>query len=143
MASAPDIKPLANILVVDDESDILKIIQKGLQMNGFKASGYTDASLALSHLHQHSKEYCAVLSDIRMPGLTGFQMAREIKKINPELKIILMSAFEIQTADFEKVMPSTSVDDFIKKPADIMTIKNVLLKHISMTKSLAYGGGTE
>ena len=78
-----------------------------------------------------------------MPGLTGFQMAREIKKINPELKIILMSAFEIQTADFEKVMPSTSVDDFIKKPPDIVTIKNVLVKHISMTKSLAYGGGTE
>ena len=133
----PSLKPIANILVVDDEPDILKVLLKGLQMNGFKASGYTDASLALSHLREHSKEYCAVLSDIRMPGVTGFQVARETKKINPELKIILMSAFEVQTSDFEKVMPSTSVDDFIQKPTSIATIKNVLLKHIAMTKSLA------
>jgi DNA-binding NtrC family response regulator len=129
-------KPLANILVVDDESDIVKVVVKGLQKNGFNATGFTDPSSGLRHLRQHSKEYCAVLSDIRMPGLSGFQMAREIKNINPELKIVLMSAFEIKAADFEKVMPSTSVDDFIEKPATIVTISNVLLKHISRTKSL-------
>lgn len=128
--------PQARILVVDDEKDIAVVIKSGLEGNGFEANAYSDSSEALKHFRQNSNAYCAVLSDVRMPGMTGFQLTREIKKINPEVKVILMSSFEIGN-EFANVLPSTKVDDFITKPAKIVTIKDVLLRHIGGTKRLA------
>ena len=133
-------KPQARILIVDDEKDIGDIIKKGLERNGFEAITYADPSAALEHFSQHSDEYCVVLSDIRMPRVTGFQLTRAIRKINPDVKIVLMSAFDIGK-EFSDVLSSIEVDDFITKPATIATVRNVLLKHISMTKSLANSGG--
>lgn len=77
-----------------------------------------------------------MLSDNRMPNITEFQLARGVKKINPDLKIIRMSAFEITNDEFSQVMPSTVVDDIIKKPAKLSVVKSVLLKHIDQTKML-------
>ena len=90
----------------------------------------------MNMLRQHPEEYCAVLSDIRMPGITGFQVAREVKGINPRLKVILMSAFDISPAEFKNVMPTTQVDDFIVKPARVVELKRILLKHIGENKQL-------
>jgi DNA-binding response OmpR family regulator len=132
-------KPQARILIVDDEKDIAAIIKRGLEKNGFEARAYSDPSAALEHFAQNSREYCVVLSDIRMPQVTGFQLTREIRKINPDVKIVLMSSFDIGS-EFSDVFSSIKVDDFITKPARIATVRNVLSKHISMTKSLANSG---
>jgi DNA-binding NtrC family response regulator len=135
-----DSKPQARILIVDDEKDIADVIKQGLESNGFEAIAYSDSSQALEHFRQNSKAYCAVLSDVRMPQVTGFQLAREIKKINPEVKVVLMSAFEI-SQELSDDSPSTKADDFIAKPARIINIKNVLLKHIGETKLVKGGDG--
>ena len=133
----PEGKPLARILVVDDEEDIARIIKQGLEQNGFQAEAYTDPSVAMEHFRHYSKEYCVVLTDYRMPGMTGFQVAREAKLTNPDIKVILTTAFEIKQEEFSKVLPSTRIDDFIEKPANIKTIIDVLLKHIGETKTLS------
>jgi DNA-binding NtrC family response regulator len=130
-----DPKPQARILIVDDEKDIADVIKRGLENDGFEAVAYSDSSQALEHFRQNSKAYCVVLSDVRMPRVTGFQLTREIKKINPQVKVVLMSAFEIGK-EFSDVLPSTQVDDFITKSTKIINIKNVLLKHIGETKLL-------
>jgi DNA-binding NtrC family response regulator len=131
-----NMNPIANILVIDDEPDIAEVIRIGLQLRGFKSSSFTDPSEALEHFRGSSNEYCAVVSDIRMPKVTGFQMAREIKKINPKVKVILMSSFEITKEEFSKLLPSMAVDDFVTKPVGIERVKDVLLKHIGQTKEL-------
>jgi len=138
-SSMSKMKPIANILVVDDEEDIVTIVRDGLQLNGFEVSVFTNPSEALKHFRKHSKEFCAVLSDIRMPQITGFQVAREVRNTNPAVKVILMTSFDINHSEFERVMPSTHIDDFIRKPATIAQIKSVLLKHIGQTKSLMAG----
>jgi CheY-like chemotaxis protein len=138
-----NVKPIANILVIDDEADIVNIVKQGLQRNGFKVTAFTDPRAALDNFRQHSKEYCVVVSDIKMPHVTGFQVAREIRGINPEVKVILMTAFEIDQEEFSKVLPSAQVDDFIKKPATVAHIKDVLLKHIGQTKQLMTTGSKE
>jgi YesN/AraC family two-component response regulator len=43
-----------------------------------------------------------VVSDIRMPSPTGFELAKEFYKINPYVKILLMSSFEIHKSEFDK-----------------------------------------
>lgn len=135
-------KLIANILIIDDESDVASVIEAGLRRNGFATNAFTDSIKAMNHFQLHSREYCAVLSDIRMPGKTGFQVAREAKKTNPDVKVILMSAFEIKE-EFQKVMPSTQVDDFITKPAHFEEIKSVLLRHVGQTKQLTSSDASE
>jgi YesN/AraC family two-component response regulator len=48
-----------------------------------------------------------------MPGVSGSDLAKHVRTINPNVKIILMSSFEIHKSEFDKVMPSTRVDDFV------------------------------
>ena len=98
--------------------------------------GFTNSSHALEHFRGRPNDYCIVVSDIRMPSPTGFELAKEIHKINPDVKIILMSSFEIHKSEFAKVLPSIRVEDFIQKPFSIAELKNTVLKHIDNTKRI-------
>ena len=133
---SPSLKPIARLLVVDDEQDIITVIKKGLEGNQILVDEFTNSSHALEHFRGHSNDYCIVVSDIRMPSRTGFELAKEIHKINPDVKILLMSSFEIHKSEFAKVLPSIRVEDFIQKPVSIAELKNTVLKHIDNTKRI-------
>src|SRR5919109_3542742 len=90
-----DVPARTMILILDDEFDVLNIIRIGLQKSGFNAFGFTDPLLALEHLKVNAANYRLAISDIRMPGMTGFEFVREVKKINPTIAVLLMSAFEV------------------------------------------------
>ena len=107
-------KALANLLVVDDDSDIAHVLKQGLLKNGFLVSIFTNPEEALKNFQSNSKDYYSlVLSDIRMPGMSGIRLAREVKEINPNVKVVLMTSFEINDNEFSKVFPSTQVDGFV------------------------------
>ena len=69
-----------------------------------------------------------------MPGLSGMQLARKVKQINPNVKVVLMTAFEIRDDEFSKVFPSTSVDGFVEKPIGIRDLTNKILSIIGQSK---------
>ena len=71
---------------------------------------------------------------MRMPGLSGMQLARKVKQINPNVKVVLMTAFEIRDDEFSKVFPSTSVDGFVEKPIGIRDLTNKILSIIGQSK---------
>ena len=106
------------ILILDDEFDIVSIIKQSLHRNGFHdIFAFTEPSLALEHFQINSKSYGLVISDIRMPGMTGFEFVRRVKDLNSEVKIVFMSAFDMNDIDFSKVLPSSiKIDGFIRKP---------------------------
>ena len=136
MAAKPSLKQTARLLVVDDEQDITTIIKKGLEGDKILVDEFTSSSHALEHFRRHPNDYCIVISDIRMPCPTGFELAKEIYKINPDVKILLMSSFEIHKSEFAKVLPSIRVEDFIQKPFSIAELKDIVLKHIGNTKRI-------
>ena len=77
-----------------------------------------------------------MLSDIRMPGLSGIQLAKKVKELNADIKVVLMTAFEIYDSDSTKVLfPSTHVDDFVKKPNGIDDLTDKILSIIPETKT--------
>ena len=127
-------KPLANLLVVDDDSDIADVLKKGLQKNRFLVSAFTSPEEALKKFQSNSKDYCLLLSDIRMPGISGIRLARKVKEINPDVKVVLMTSFEIRDNEFSKVFPSTHVDGFVQKPIGIKDLTNKILSIIGETK---------
>jgi DNA-binding NtrC family response regulator len=128
-------KQLARLLVVDDESDIVHVVKSGLVKNKFLVDSFTDSEEALQNFQSNPKShYCLVLSDIRMPGISGIQLARKVKEYSPNVKVILMTSFEIKDNEFSKVFPSTQVDGFVQKPVPLEHLTNKILDTIGQTK---------
>jgi YesN/AraC family two-component response regulator len=75
-----------------------------------------------------------MLSDIRMPEISGIKLARKVKEINPNVKVVLMTTFEIRDNEFSKVFPSTQVDGFVQKPIGIKDLTDKILSIIGETK---------
>jgi DNA-binding NtrC family response regulator len=122
------------IMVVDDERDILSIVKRGLESkNRFKVETFIDAESALESLKENSDNYYdLVLTDIRMPKINGFELYRRIKESTPSMKIVFITAFEINKEEFSKVIPSVDVIDFISKPVSMSTLitkLNSILNH--------------
>ena len=131
-------KRLANVLVVDDDYDIVQVLKQGLLKNRFLVNAFTNPEEALQNFQSNSKDYCLMLSDIRMPGLSGIQLARKVKEINTGVKVVLMTAFEIRDNEFSKVFPSTQVDGFVQKPIRIKDLTNKILDIIGERKRRLY-----
>jgi two-component system response regulator ChvI len=104
------------ILVVDDEADILAVIRSSLKRKGYNIDTFSDSISALEAFRANPSKYGLVLSDIRMPKLNGFEFSRELRRMQSDVKIIFMTAFEIDKSEFDKVMPSLKINDFIQKP---------------------------
>jgi DNA-binding NtrC family response regulator len=131
-------KPIANLLVVDDDPDIAQVLKLGLLKNRFLVSAFTNPEEALQNFQSNSEDYCLMLSDIRMPGMSGIKLARKVKEINPKVKVILMTSFEIKDNEFSKVFPSTHVDGFVQKPIRIKNLTNKVLDIIGADKKRLY-----
>ena len=120
--------------MVDDEWDIVTVINKALTENDFEVSGYSNPVTALSEFQPGY--YDIALIDIRMPGMTGFELYRELRKQDDKIEICFMTTFEMTPNEFKKVMPSCDVRSFIKKPFHI----HQLLATIGMLTDMR--GGT-
>lgn len=122
------------IMLVDDEKDILSTVKRGLESNNtFKVDTFPSGEAALQAFESHPENYYdLVITDIRMPKMNGFELYRSIKEKNPSMKIAFITAFEINKEEFNKVMPSVNVIDFISKP---VSISNLITKLKTMLTS--------
>jgi DNA-binding NtrC family response regulator len=109
-------KPSSSVLLIDDDKDILTTLKLSLEIKGMNTHGFTNPVLAVEHFKNNAANYDIVVTDIRMPQMNGFEVARAIKEIRPDIKVAFITAFEINKSEFEKVLPSTKVDTFIQKP---------------------------
>ena len=136
-------KPLARLLIVDDDSDIVQVLKMGLLKNGFLVEAFTHPEEALQSFKSDAESYCLVLSDVRMPSISGIQLSKKVKEINPNVKVVLMTAFEIRDTEFSKVFPSTQVDGFVQKPIGIKELTDKILSVIGDTKNRKKGDELE
>ena len=127
-------KPLAKLLIVDDDADIVQVLKMGLLKNRFLVDAFTNPEEAFQSFKSHAKSYCLVLSDVRMPGLSGIQLSKKVKEINSKVKVILMTSFEVRDYEFSKVFPSTQVDGIVQKPISIKDLTNKILDIIDESK---------
>jgi DNA-binding NtrC family response regulator len=120
-----------SILVLDDDFDINNIIKLALQNHGYNVFGFTDPVLALEHFKSNHSTYSLVLSDLRMPVMNGFEFVRQVKKMNPKIKVLLMTAFEINEMEFTRVLPKPKIDGFIQKPISIRKLNGIIDKYVN------------
>jgi DNA-binding NtrC family response regulator len=117
-----------SILVLDDEFDIVALIKQSLQRAGLHVYAFTDPLLALEHFKLNCKHYILVLSDVRMPGMDGF--VRKLNEISSTIKVLLMSAFEINSAELSTALGSVHINGFIQKPISLSELNSIIRKII-------------
>ena len=100
-----------------------------LQKRGYDVFGFTDPLLALEHFHINKSTYSLVISDIRMPIMSGFEFVGKARIINPEVKILLMTAFDIYDQEFAGVTSKLKIDGFIQKPISMGKLNGIIDMH--------------
>lgn len=103
---------------MDDEDDITSIFKRRLEKYGFQVDVYNDPVKALSEFKPYM--YDLLLLDIRMPGMSGFELYHEIKSRDRRIKACFLTAFE--TYDKKVLSEFPGLDEvkcFLKKPITI------------------------
>jgi DNA-binding response OmpR family regulator len=129
-------KPLARLLVVDDDPDTILALKIGLLDYGFLVDGFTNPQEALQSFKANAESYCLVLLDIKMPALSGTQLAKKVKEVNPNVKVLLLTALEIRDNEVSDVSSSTNVDGFIQKPVGNKELTDKILSLIGENKAI-------
>lgn len=121
------------IMAVDDEPDLLRMVELYLRQWGFTVDGFGDSIEALAHFKDNYEQYSLVLTDVKMPNMTGFELASVLLKIKPEIKIVIMTAFDVMPRDLETLLPIIKYDDLLIKPFRLVEICNAVKKHLQPT----------
>src|SRR5688572_3601892 len=125
-----------SVLLIDDDTNILTIFKHSLAQAGMHTYAFTNPMLAVEHFRRNANSYDIVVTDIRMPQMSGFQVARAVKQIRPDIKVAFATSFDINKPEFDKIFPSTEADAFITKP-----VKPSLSTEISQYCNIPYKGG--
>jgi DNA-binding response OmpR family regulator len=107
------------VLLVDDEPDLNLTLKITLEENGLKVDSFTDPLLALKNFKGEAGSYDLVILDMKMPGINGFELYRQIKKIHDKVKVCFLTASEMYYEDFRKeLFPALDKNCYIQKPIE-------------------------
>jgi two-component system, OmpR family, response regulator ChvI len=110
-------KRRTKLLIVDDEIDLALTFQKVLQENGFEVDSFNDPILALQRFKPHY--YDLLILDIKMPAMNGFELYRNVRKIDDSVKVCFLTALR-ELRDYDQyrkeVSPKLGERYFVSKP---------------------------
>ena len=113
------------ILVVDDEEDIVLTVADMLELKGIHVLQATKGDAAVQLFAQRGDEISLVLLDLMMPGMNGEQVFHELRRMNPEVKVVLSSGYS--EAEATRRFIGQGLADFIQKPYDFQTLVSKVL----------------
>lgn len=120
IANAPEVqyylcmndRPKSKVLIVDDDPSVTDVIRSILGVKGFHCDHAPDGLEALRLCSENT--YCAVISDVVMPGMNGLQLTRELIRRNIDAPIMVMTGYGGENAAAEAMEAGAS--EFIEKP---------------------------
>jgi two-component system, OmpR family, response regulator ChvI len=125
------------ILLVDDESDVTMALTFALEDYGFEVDSYNNPLVALSNFK--SNYYDLAILDIKMPEMNGFELSREIRKEDENLRICFLTALtELRDhmSDINELSPAFVKDRVIRKPISNKDLLNDINRIISSSLSV-------
>lgn len=127
-------KPPTRLLVVDDDRDTVRVLALSLLKYGFLVDAFSNPQDALQEIKSNPESYSLVLSDSWMPSISGLQLAKIVKEVNPNVKVLLLTGSEIRDDEVSDVSPPTNVDGVIQKPVGIGKLTDKILRLLGETK---------
>jgi CheY-like chemotaxis protein len=119
---------MKKVLVIDDDPNIVDLVQKVLEFEGYESIGAYNAKEALNVLENQWKDIKIIICDYMMPEMDGLDLVKNIRK-NPlykDIKIIMLTAMD--TFDIIKQSLLLGVKDYIVKPFDPQEVINAIEK---------------
>ena len=123
------------ILVVDDEQSMREFLRILLEKDGHTVQAAANGAAAIDLVDRH--DFDLIITDIRMPGMSGLELLAEVKKLRSELPVIMITAFA-SPEDAVQAMRDGAFD-YITKPFKVDEIKRVI-KSATTRKSAERGG---
>ena len=141
-----EVKSMNRILIVDDEPDIIKLLKRYAEREGYIVSSADDGSCAVELCR--SNDYDVIVMDVMMPDMDGFTACKKIREFK-DIPVLMLSA---RGAEYDKLFGfEVGVDDYVTKPfspKEIMArIKVIISRHSTnkpvQNKSIIKAGGIE
>jgi CheY-like chemotaxis protein len=110
------------ILVVEDEEAVRDIVCRLLAKSGYEVFAAANPAEALHLCRAEGLEYDALLTDVIMPGMSGTQLAAELRSDRPDLPVLFMSGYTSGPAPGGQELPADA--PLIRKPFDTQTLLN-------------------
>ena len=108
------------VSIVDDELDIVQLFHEALsRIYGISIFSFNDSAEALEHFINNKDKYVLVISDLRMPGINGFELLKKMKSVNSCVRTILMNEYEPNDKLFHQYLKEKIIDKFIRKPTNL------------------------
>ncbi len=123
---------MQTILIVEDEKRVADLLKIGLEENGYQTMVAYDGAMGLRLFQSNS--FQLVISDIILPKLDGFELCKEIRKVNERIPILMLTA--LGSADDKLEGFNAGADDYMVKPFDFRELNarvKVLLKRNAET----------
>jgi DNA-binding NtrC family response regulator len=145
----PSTSRRASIVVVDDEENMGKILSRILEMEGYHVIAFSRPTQAVEHLRKTPPDL--VITDMRMPDLTGLDVLREAKAANPHTNVIVMTAFSsIETAveamragAFDYVTKPFKTDELVLSVGKAVANTRLLEENEVLTETLHRQSGVD
>lgn len=110
------------LMVIDDEAVALRQMERMLRRRGFRVEGYTDPREALARLEESPVD--VVLTDLRMPQMSGMQLLRRIRALHPRTEVILITGYAAVNDAVEAVKAGAFY--YIEKPVSPERLEAVI-----------------
>jgi DNA-binding response OmpR family regulator len=117
-----------SIIVVDDEIELATLFKTFLNQQGFNTISFVDPLLALEYFRETSDKHSLIITDLRMPGLNGLELAKKIRELNTNIMIFLMTAFETRDLENHVDFKMARIDRLIQKPVRFFDLKEMINK---------------
>ena len=121
------------ILAVDDEVDVLHALEEMLAQLGYEPVGFNDSREALKAIQADPRRFDAIVSDEVMPQLIGTQLATEVRKLNPNLPVVIASGYG--GVGFEARALAAGVNRVLRKPYRMKEIAEALATFFAKAKA--------
>ncbi|REJ78024.1 MAG: sigma-54-dependent Fis family transcriptional regulator [Acidobacteria bacterium] len=115
---------MANILIVDDEQSYRQLLSMVFESDGHAIRTARNGKEGVDLIQEETPD--VIISDVRMPDMDGIELLREARELQPDIGVILMTAFA--TVDTAREAFILGADDFIQKPFDVPELKLIVSK---------------
>ena len=112
------------VLVVDDEASIRELLSKTLALENYDVDTAGDGVAALDRMRAFA--YDLLIADLKMPGMDGLTLIRQAKRLNADLRIIIITGFSTESSAIEAV--NLGVDGYLTKPFRIPQVLSAAAK---------------
>ncbi|WP_148685747.1 response regulator [Candidatus Nitrosocosmicus hydrocola] len=117
-------------LIVDDEEELAELYRQFIASMGFVAISFTRPLIALEHYQKNPYKYSLVVTDLRMPGINGIELANKMRILNSSVKIFLITAFDVLDLEKDLAFMSAKFSKILQKPIKLVTLKTIIEENI-------------